>query len=551
MMIINKQQKKKMRIEGNIVDIKAREIYAGAIVVEQGRIGRIERLGAQRVGQRYIMLGFIDSHIHIESTLLTPTHFGELAIERGTVAVVADPHEIANVMGRKGVEFMLEDAERSAIRCFFTIPSSVPATPFDSSGGEISVEDVRAMAQSGRFVGLSEMMNVHGVVAGDESTHAKIEAARQTGIVIDGHAPQLRGADLERYIACGISTDHECTTIEEATEKVERGMKILIREGSAAKDYQSLKWLITKAPERVMFCTDDSHPDQIVGQGHIDNIVRRALSDGFDLYDVLRIASLNPIEHYRLDQGDLSVGSKADFIVVEDLQSFKVLEAYVGGALRYSAQSGVVASGSEVAVAQINNFDHEPITVEQLRTPVRGEISVIGVTPDSLLTSEERYTPEEPTENLECDARADIVKIVYINRYNNSAPVVAYARGFGLAGGAMASSVGHDSHNIVAVGSSDNQIVEVVNALIKTKGGLALTFDGALHSLPLPIAGIMSDGDGYQVAAQYQRLLDQLPQMGCALSAPFMTLSFLALLVIPELKIGEGGLFRYSSFGWI
>ncbi|MFR9497121.1 MAG: adenine deaminase [Rikenellaceae bacterium] len=541
-----------MIIEGNIVDIVGREIYPGAIEVEQGRISKIRRGGVSSAScDGYIMLGFVDAHLHIESYLLTPSSFSQIVVGCGTVAVVTDPHEIANVMGRRGVDFMIEESKRASIRCHFTIPSSVPATPFDLAGGEITAHDVEQMTSSGEFVGLSEVMNLHGVVAGDEQILAKIEAAHAAGLVVDGHAPMQSGEALRQYIECGITTDHECVSLEEAEEKIAQGMKILIREGSAAKNYEALKPLIASSPENIMFCTDDSHPDDILSYGHIDKIVRRAVADGFDLFDVLRIASINPIDHYKLDQGDLSVGSRADFIVVDDLRDFALRSLYLDGTLRYSREGGVISVEGTGSVELINNFNHDLVTRDQLQRIVWQEIDVIGVIPNEIITRRERYMPKRLGVNLECDLECDIQKIVYINRYHNLPPVVAFCRGFGLRGGAIATSVSHDSHNILAVGCSDEEIADAVNSIVASKGGLAVAYGGAIDSLPLPIAGIMSDKSGESVAAAYSMLQQRVAQLGCRLPSPFMTLSFLSLVVIPELKIGEQGLFSYSEFNWV
>lgn len=530
-----------MIIEGNIVDIVNREIFKGSIEVGGEKISKIKRFDTSADG--YIMLGFIDSHLHIESSLLTPTNFSNMVIPHGTVGVVTDPHEIANVMGREGVDFMMKDSEHGSIRCHFTIPSSVPATPFDKSGGEITSLDVEEMANSNRFVALSEVMNVFGVISQDKDIISKIESAKLAGLAIDGHAPLLKGDELRKYADYGITTDHECVDIEEAKEKISCGMKILIREGSAARNYESLKQLIATDPENIMFCTDDSHPDEILKNGHIDKIVRRAVADGFDIFDVLRIACLNPINHYKLNQGTLCEGSLADFIIVDNLQDFTVREVYINGE-KITEKEGY-------NITPINNFNHDFISADELSCAIKEEIKVIGVIPDEIITTTNLYTPKCPTDNLESDIENNLHKIVYINRYNNSPPVIAYCSGFKLSRGAFASSVSHDSHNILAVGCSDSEIAVAVNSIIRSKGGLSVCNGEEVNILPLPIAGIMSDKDGVTVASEYEHLLMELKEMGCELSSPFMTLSFLSLVVIPELKIGEKGLFNYSQFDFI
>ncbi len=542
-----------MKIEGNIVDIEQRRLFYGAVHVEDGVIAKIADLGAERTEEHYIMSGFIDSHLHIESSMLTPANFGRAVISRGTVGVVTDPHEIANVLGVEGIEFMVESAESSPIRTHFTIPSSVPATPFDRAGSVVTSQDVEQLAASGRFVALSEVMNVPGVLLRDEEVMAKLDIAHRYNLPIDGHAPLLTGEDLAKYASHGITTDHECSTIEEAEAKIAEGMMIEIREGSAAKNYEVLSPLIKSAPDSILFCTDDSHPDEILNVGHIDKIVRRAIKDGFDIFDVLRIATKSPIEHYKLDQGELSVGAKADFIVIDNLTDFATQQVYIDGELRYD-RSTAECDEEAIPSRYVNNFHHENIISKELQHAVKGGVSinVIGLIPNEIITTLEHYTPTHDNPNFESDVEADIVKIVYINRYFNTQPVVAYCRGFGLKSGAFASSIAHDSHNITAVGVTNRDITDAINAIIESKGGLAVCNVGECHNLPLPIAGIISDRSAAEVAQRYEALQQMVRTMGCdSLNAPFMTLSFLSLVVIPEVKIGEKGLFSYSKFEWL
>lgn len=542
----------KYRIEGNIADIHHRELFQGSIEVENGVITAISRHPTAETN--YILPGFIDAHVHIESSMLTPEQFGKLVVKHGTVAIVTDPHEIANVMGVQGIEFMVNNSRYSPIKNFFTIPSCVPSTPFDRSGGVVTPADVEQLAASGRFVALSEMMNVPGVLSCDKDVLAKIASARSHSLPIDGHAPTLTNESLRQYAANHISTDHECTTLEEAKEKIAAGMKILIREGSAARNYETLKPLIRSNPDDIMFCTDDSHPDEIIKFGHIDKLVRRAVAnDHFDLFDVLRIASINPIKHYKLDVGELRTGDKADFILVDNLTDFNTQAVYINGVKQYdrAAIETDRATASLLASGEINNFCHDKIEVAALRKRVGGEIDMISLVQDELLTRALKYTPKHAIENLESDIAHDILKIVYINRYNNAPPQVAYCNGFRLKQGAFASSIAHDSHNILAVGCSDRELCEAINAVIAHKGGLAVYRQGQTSILPLPIGGIMSDGTGTYVAARYEALSEMIREMGCNLHAPFMTLSFLSLIVIPELKIGEQGLFSYEKFNWL
>ena len=537
-------------VKGRIVDILQREIYSGSVHVREGKIYKI--VPEEVSEENYIMSGFIDSHVHIESSMLTPQNFGWLTVSHGTVAVVTDPHEIANVLGTKGINFMMENGKKSPLKLFFTVPSCVPATPFDVSGDIVSSEDVKKMMETGDFSGLSEMMNVPGVLNKDSEVMAKLQSAKDCGLPIDGHAPGLSGDALLKYVKSGITNDHECSNLKEAKEKISAGLKIVIREGSAARNYESLKSLIKTNSNDVMFCTDDSHPDDIIHLGHIDKIVRMAVGDGYDLFDVLKISCINPVKYYNLKVGILQKGDPADFIVVKDLHDFKIKENYINGIKVFDA---AYPEKRECTVAEssvcINKFNHEKIVVSELQKEVNNSITVISITDGELLTVPYEYQPEKPLKNLESDVKNDILKIVYINRYRNGKPQVSFIKGFHFKKGAIASSVSHDSHNILSVGCSDEAIIEAVNRLIEEKGGLTVSFEGETHALPLPVGGIMSDKTGEDVAARYSELCNYIKLMGCSLRAPFMTLSFMSLVVIPEIKIGEKGLFSYSKFNWI
>ena len=539
---------KTSRIEGHIVDISAREIYEGSITISDGVITQIQRHKTDEKG--YIMPGFIDSHVHIESSMLTPENFGRLALRRGTVSVVTDPHEIANVMGKDGIRFMIESSKLTPLKISFTLPSCVPATPFDISGSVITSSDIEELASTGEFIALSEVMNVPGVLSRDPEVMAKLDVAKRYNIPIDGHAPLLSGESLGQYIQSGISTDHEASNIDEALEKISLGMKILIREGSAARNYTMLRSLIKRHTNSVMFCTDDSHPDEILELGHIDKIVRMAISDGYDLYDVLQIACFNPVDHYKLNVGRLREGESADFIVVDNLEQFTTQRVYIDGVEVYCSADKEQCTPT-TKVEAINNFYHADITINDLCLPVNGSTKVIGVADGDLITTVMDYGEGLHVDNFESDLNSDILKIVYINRYNNGKPQVALCSGFKLNRGALASTVGHDSHNIIAIGCSDEELVSAINAVISKKGGLSVVCDGGVEILELPIAGIMSDDVGERVAESYKKLNTLAKEIGCSLKSPFMTLSFLSLVVIPEIKIGEKGLFLYDKFGWI
>ena len=535
-------------IEGRIVDLYKREIYEGSVFLKDGIIVDIKRHKTDE--KRYIMPGFIDSHVHMESSMLTPYHFGNLVISTGTVAVVNDPHEIANIMGIKGIEFMIENSKQSPIKSYFTAPSCVPATPFDVAGSAITASDIESLISTGQFVALSEMMNVPGVLDNDPEVNAKLEIAQKYSIPIDGHSPLLTGDPLKQYIQRGISTDHEVSNTEEAIEKLSLGMKILIREGSAARSYNALKSLISSHPNDVMFCTDDSHPDTIIELGHIDKIVRKAISDGFDLFDVLRIASINPINHYKLNVGTLREGDSADFIIVEDIKAFKVHEVYIEGEKRYDIAKNMRPL-RPIKIEDLNNFHHDVLMPKDLQLTIEGSQKVIGVRDGELITSVVTYEPPFKIADFESDVENDILKIVYINRYTNGKPQIALCKGFSLNRGAIASSVGHDSHNIIAIGCNNESLCNAINSVISKKGGLSIADQEQTHILELPIAGIMSNNSGEVVAKEYQDLNAIAKDFGCELKSPFMTLSFLSLVVIPDIKIGEKGVFLYEKFNWI
>lgn len=540
----------KKQIEGNIVDLYNRKIYSGIVIIENGVITSFTENDKEY--DHYIIPGFIDAHVHIESSMLTPIEFSKIAIARGTVAIVNDPHEIANILGREGIEFMIDDSKASLIKMFFTIPSCVPATSFDYSGGEILARDVEELLESNRFIGLSEMMNIPGVLYNDHETIQKLRMTCKRNLVVDGHAPGLTGTDLKKYIDHGISTDHECTTLKEALEKIRLGMKILIREGSAAKNYDSLKHLIHTHSDQVMFCTDDSHPGDIIHKGHIDKIVIKAIADGFNVFDVLKVASINPVNHYHLNVGTLRSGDRADFTIVDNLKDFTVLSVYIDGIEKYS--KGNFDPDPILSIADyscLNKFGRIPIKTSELIHGVQNEIVAIEVSDGEIVTKKKIFPLFSEFNSFESDSNQDILKLVYLNRYRNDPPQIAYIHGIGLKRGAFATSISHDSHNIIAVGCNDDDLALAINTVITEKGALVVVDGEDIMTLPLPIAGIMTNKTGVEVADVWDNLIHKLKRMGCQLSSPFMTLSFMALIVIPELKIGEKGLFEYSKFNFI
>jgi len=528
-----------MEIKANYVDILNRRIFPAKVLVEEGKITSVTEIDMQC--KTYILPGFIDAHIHIESSMLPPSEFARLAVCHGTVATVSDPHEIANVLGVEGVEYMLKNSENTPFKFYFGASPCVPATPFETSGAVLGPKEIETLLKMPQIKYLSEVMNFPGVINDDPDMLAKIEAAKVLGKQIDGHAPGLRGEGLTKYIGAGITTDHEAFTYDEGLEKIKKGMKILIREGSAAKNFEALAPLIGEYPDMLMFCSDDRHPNDLVSE-HIDGHVRRAVAKGYDLFDILKIASLNPVEHYGLEVGMMRPGDPADFIEVEDLTEFKHIRTVIGG--QVVAKEGKPIIGS-VKVETPNRFHTHIKQIEDFAFLPCRQTEVIHAIDHSLMT-------EEEIADLTTEHTKDILKMTVVNRYGNTKPAVAYVHGFGLKRGAIASSVAHDSHNIIAVGCSDELIAKAVNTVIENKGAVCAVDEKEVKVLELPIAGLMSNCDGYEVAAQYA-VLDRIvkEKFGSVLSAPFMTLSFMALLVIPELKLSDKGLFDGRSFHFI
>ena len=537
-------------IKGRYVDLDAREIYGAVMTINaDGRIERIDRDPARDKRGWFILPGFVDAHVHIESSMLLPVEFAKLAVVHGTVATVSDPHEIANVLGAAGVEYMLDNARHTPLGIAFGAPSCVPATAHETAGATLDAASVARLLARPDIHYLSEVMNYPGVLQGDPEVTAKIAAARAAGKPVDGHAPGLRGAEAAAYAAAGITTDHECTTAAEARDKLAAGMKILIREGSAARNYAALEELIDEFPDRLMFCTDDSHPDDLLA-GHINRLVIRAVRGGHDLYDVLRIACRNPVDHYGLDVGRLRVGDRADFIQVDDLRHFGIMGTWING--RQVAEAGAHLLPDH-RPEPLNNFSCSPKRPEDFRAapgPADGKIRVIDVTDGELVTGAREMAPVRDAEGRPVAApERDLLKLVVVNRYHDAPPAVAFVHGMKLQRGAIASSVAHDSHNIVAVGVDDAAICRMVNAVIASGGGIAAGRDEYLEVLPLPVAGIMSLERGPQVAARYGEISGFVRRkLRCGVAAPFMTLSFLALLVIPELKLSDRGLFDGRTF---
>jgi len=535
-----------MQIKGNLADIHQRAIYPAEITVENGRISEIRK--SDEDYDRYILPGMVDAHVHIESSMVTPRAFSDAAVRHGTVGAVSDPHEIANVLGKEGIDFMLENASGAPLKILFGAPSCVPATNFESSGAEITADAIAELLDRKGIGFLSEMMNYPGVIHKDPDVCRKLKVAQEKGVPVDGHAPGLVGEDVVKYAGAGISTDHECFTRQEALEKIKAGMKILIREGSAAKNYPALISLLNLYPEEIMFCTDDLHPDDLV-EGHINRIVARAIGEGYDVFDVLKAASMNAVKHYNLDIGLLREGDPADFIITDSLEPLHVVSTFINGKEVY--KDGDPKPRKRSISVKPNIFEAEKIAASDLQIRGTGnKIRVIQAQDGELITREQILTPAMNGKFLSSDTERDILKLVVVNRYRKSKPAVAFINGFGLKNGALVSSIAHDSHNIISVGVSDQEITEAINWVIGKRGGIAVYDGKKVSGLPLEIGGIMYDGSVEAAAAKYLEVSSITRTLGTDLTAPFMTLAFMALLVIPEIKLSDKGLFDGTRFAF-
>lgn len=554
-----------MQIQGQIVDIQNKRIYTGEITVENGKI--ISIIEKNHALKNYIIPGFIDAHIHIESSMLVPSEFAKIAILHGTVATISDPHEIANVLGKAGVYYMIENSKKVPLKFHFGAPSCVPATSFESAGAIIDSEGIKELMGSPDIYYLAEMMNYPGVLFDDAEVLKKIQWAKHFNKPVDGHAPGLRGEPIKKYISAGITTDHECFTFEEAEEKLALGMKVLIREGSAAKNFEALIDLLPENYSNMMFCSDDKHPDDLI-VGHINLLCARAVAKGIDVFKVLQAACINPVNHYKMNVGLLKVNDAADFIVVEDLVDFKVQKTFINGELVAENGKSFV---KHVAFETPNSFNITSKAISDFATPVRygsgkvsgsgSKIRVIEALEGQLITNEIHHKPLIVDGQLVSDTENDILKMAVVNRYQNTTrgeaelseakPAIAFIKNFGLKKGAIASSVAHDCHNIVVVGTSDIEICNAVNLIIENKGGVCAVNGSENKILALPVAGIMSDKNAWETGKLYQEIDAMAKELGSPLKAPFMTLSFMALLVIPDLKLSDKGLFSGNTFSFV
>ncbi len=530
-------------IRGNVVNPFTEEIYPAEINMQDGVIECVKQIEGNF--NQYVLPGFIDAHIHIESSMLTPSRFAEAVVPHGTTSVVSDPHEIANVLGIDGIKYMIKDASLVPLNVFFTAPSCVPATPFETSGAVIGSNKIDELLKDDEIVALGEMMNFPGVLTGDSEVIAKIKAAKTYKKPVDGHAPLLTGNDLCKYIAAGISTDHECTIPGEVIEKRKLGMKVMLRQGSSAKN---LADLIGAGGDFIV--SDDKHPEDLL-KGHIDLMLREAVELGEDPVEALKMVTINPAAHYNLDTGLIAPGRAADIVVVDDLRNFNVKEVYIGGNI--AAREGKALFGFKPleleSTFKINHKKAEDFEI--LSSQKEEKVRVIDVVEGQLLTEESEATLQVANGKIESDVKNDILKIAVLERYGHNWMTNAFIHGFGLKKGAIASSVAHDSHNIIAVGTNPQNMADAVNRLVDNNGGLVAAVDGHYHSLRLPIGGLMSTESAEDVALKLEKLHHFLKSMGCKLASPFMTMSFLALLVIPKLKISDRGLFDVEKFDFV
>ncbi|OIR08296.1 adenine deaminase [mine drainage metagenome] len=547
---------------GNLVDVWKKEIYPAEIIVENGKIRSIIPINKSANKQiNYILPGFVDSHVHVESSMLVPSEFAKLAVVHGSVGSVNDPHEIANVCGLEGVEFMIENGKQVNFKFNFGAPSCVPATVFETAGAALNSDAVKKLLEKKEIKYLSEMMNFPGVLFADDEVMKKIKYAHELNKPVDGHAPGLRGDDAKKYIEAGISTDHECFTADEALDKLKYGMKILIREGSAAKNFEALINLLPEHFENMMFCSDDKHPDSLA-VGHINQLCARAVAKGIDIFKVLQPACVNPVLHYKLDIGLLRVGDDADFIVAEDLINFNIKKTFINGELVAENGTSFIKS---VPVNSINNFNCDEIEIEKMQFSLKRwgnaeeenieQVNVIEALEGQLITNKLIYSITDfnvENENIFSNTEKDLLKMVVVNRYFNAPIAKTFIKNFGLKEGAIASSVAHDSHNIVAVGVDDASLARAINLVIQQKGGVSAVSINNEKVLGLPVAGLMSADDGYKVADAYTAIDKMVKQeLKSTLAAPFMTLSFMALLVIPHLKLSDMGLFDGDKFEFV
>ena len=557
-----------------ILDVVTDSIYPARIAIEDGIFKQVTPVTINEetsVDVPGIMLpGFIDSHIHIESSMITPAQFAKIAVRHGTTSVVCDPHEIANVLGIDGIEAMIENAKKVPFNFYFAAPSCVPATPFETSGATLDSSAIEYLLKKDEVVALAEMMNFPGVISGDEEVLRKLELARKYEKPIDGHAPLLSGKDLDKYLEQGISTDHECTNVVEAIEKKIKGMRIMVRDGSSAKNMEGLfnmdegKKMVENSErfsliyrdvfEKKLFSpvfdfivSDDKHPDELV-KGHLNLSIKKAISLGIDPFKAISMVTINPAYHYALDAGIIVEGARADFIVVDSLHDLNVLKTYVGGECVFDGKNVLFDAPEMKSHNSINASKKTAADFDMHYGGDECEVNVIECFDGNLLTRKATASLSVEDGIVQSDTSQDVLKIAVVERYGGNTVANAFIKGFGLKKGAMASSVAHDSHNIIVVGCDSEAMARAVNRVIDDGGGISVVCDDFTDSLPLPIAGLMSNEDAFDVAGKWGELYEKTVDWGCTLKFPFMTMAFMALLVLPSIKISDKGLFDGDSF---
>lgn len=566
-----------MSFTAYILDVLTDSVYPARITIADGIFKEIAPIDVAEETEidveGLILPGFIDSHIHIESSMVTPAQFAKIAVRHGTTAVVCDPHEIANVSGIEGINFMIENASTVPFNFYFTAPSCVPATCFETSGAILDSSDIEFLLKKDEIVALAEMMNFPGVINGDEEVLRKLELARKYNKPIDGHAPLVSGKDLDKYIEQGIVTDHECSNFSEAIEKKHKGMRIMVRDGSSAKDMEALfdfsqrmEYLKNQdsfgiipsevlerrihAPIFDFIASDDKHPNDLI-QGHLDKSIKKAVDLGIDVIESVKMVTINPASHYGLDGGAIVPGAKADFVVIDNLNDFNIQKTYIAGECVYDGESVLFDAPEVETVNRIQVSKKSPEDFEVCYDGDECEVNVIKCYNGDLLTKKTTARLMCCDNKVKPDIYQDVLKIAVVERYGGEKVANAFIKGFGLKKGAIASSVAHDSHNIIVVGYDSEMMAEAVNTIIDNKGGIAVVSEDFSDSLSLPIAGLMTNKDAYAVAKKLDILHKMASALGCKLDAPFMTMAFMALLVIPSLKISDLGLFDVDAFEFI
>ena len=566
-----------MKFTAYILDVLTDSVYPARITIEDGifkQIIPIQVTEETKIDVDGLLLpGFIDSHIHIESSMITPAQFARIAVRHGTTSVICDPHEIANVCGIEGIEFMIENAKTVPFNFYFTAPSCVPATGFETSGAVLNSDEIEYLLQKDEVVALGEMMNFPGVIDGDGEVLRKLELARQYHKPIDGHAPLVSGQDLDKYIEQYIITDHECSNFKEAIEKKQKGMKIMVRDGSSAKNMEALLDFSARIdhlknqesfgiiPTEVLsrrihspifdfIVSDDKHPNDLIN-GHLNLSVKKASELGIDIIKAIEMVTINPASHYSLEAGSIVTGAKADFIIVDNLHDFNIKKTYIGGECVFDGEN-VLFDVEDVDVSNTINADKKhACDFDIYFDGDECEVNVIKCYNGELLTKKATATLKTKDGIVQPDIYEDVLKISVVERYGGNTITNAFIKGFGLKKGAIASSVAHDSHNIIVVGYSSEMMAEAVNTVIENRGGLAVVSEDFSDSLSLPIAGLMSNEDAFDVAKKLDVLHRMASALGCKLDSPFMTMAFMALLVIPSLKISDEGLFDGDNFEFI